>query len=866
MNSYEHFRKIALIRATKKLNTESNIKSNSKIQWISSNASPFKINSKIISGGFFYISTSNTTNFPAINLELTTGKQEFNFSNPNNPIKFDDKLKVIERYPTYNQLRAEQRAFYLDFLNTNRLDKRVHIGYLFMYFYNLEYYILEAKKSDISYEVENIYQEVLKLYEFYPNLSFKKYTFNLLALITKLWPQKFKIQDINTLIEHSKDSLLRNNINLEEQFYIYFNFINSKVAFITFKNIFDFFLLTRNLDLSDKKKNELENTFNDTMKQIYGDKLKMPTSLKRSFKYKAAFKENYQIPFNNNTENGYYQTYFNILEKPIKILEDLLTQKPAKSSNKDIKTKQNLENIFNKDYFNQITEFSINTLIKDKIIKDSSELSKLFLDLKNNNFIVNPNIDQLHLKINTNTYNFKFKLQSSKNSSIEEEMHDFSTAFYIEFIKIFFSYKCLYNLNQVTKENKDLLYQVIYKDSLSSKNINSLEDLIDMLCLNKADFDFNTDNFSGSNEFNGFLKKHGYKTEDFFYENSFNKIIVFISSIYKFINNSDIENNIITNLKNLFFNLSSKTNKTDRIFYANEKIKEIRHILKQEKEKDSGETKNISKDHYNYSELDLNVLYKDLVNFTKNLQKSINQNIENSSKILDLISQSKTIDNSIASIARTLATDIKLYEPGIYNLTDKLINNLDKAIKAENNTTPIPQKYIESNDRLAIETNKKIQKEEILSGQDLIEQKNTEQNNLQSIELSIENISKPNHKDIEDKVKNKLVNNQIQEDISLQSLQSNLSKNNSSKKDNLLRVLQNLQEIQEQFISEEELINILRKNNIKKGFNSSRVALNSLFQQISKSEDPLFNIISTDNTNKNIYLINIELKSLNLGN
>ena len=97
------------------------------------------------------------------------------------------KLKVsnaenydhIGYWPSYSKLNASQRGNFLRWLSEGKNNTEVDIGYVFIYFYGLEYRVLKENK-----DLELIGHEIVRLWKCYAsNRSFQQYSEGLLAYI-----------------------------------------------------------------------------------------------------------------------------------------------------------------------------------------------------------------------------------------------------------------------------------------------------------------------------------------------------------------------------------------------------------------------------------------------------------------------------------------------------------------------------------------------------------------------------------------------------------------------------------------------------------------------------------------------------------
>ena len=76
-------------------------------------------------------------------------------------------------YPSFSQISPEGRASYLNWLSSDRTDPNVDIGYVFLYFYGLEFRAVFEDKNH-----QEIYKELIRLRNIY---SSKNHSFNTYA-------------------------------------------------------------------------------------------------------------------------------------------------------------------------------------------------------------------------------------------------------------------------------------------------------------------------------------------------------------------------------------------------------------------------------------------------------------------------------------------------------------------------------------------------------------------------------------------------------------------------------------------------------------------------------------------------------------
>ena len=131
------------------------------------------------------------------------------------------KLKISKKesydsigyWPSYSDLNAGQRKIFLAWLAGGKSDTTIDIGYVFIYFYGLEYRILKDCK-----DLEIIANEVIRLRELYStNNSFRSYSEGLLAYIISKLSNKDSARKLLKVIEPTLDKysyIYRSGINL----------------------------------------------------------------------------------------------------------------------------------------------------------------------------------------------------------------------------------------------------------------------------------------------------------------------------------------------------------------------------------------------------------------------------------------------------------------------------------------------------------------------------------------------------------------------------------------------------------------------------------------------------------------------------
>ena len=128
----------------------------------------------------------------------------------NNRENFDN----IGYWPSYSDLNTGQRGMFLNWLAEGKSDSKIDIGYVFIYFYGLEYRVLKDKK-----DYEAIAKEIIRLREHYrTNNSFKGYSEGLLAYILSNLENKALAQELFLKVEPTLEKysyLYRSGINLK---------------------------------------------------------------------------------------------------------------------------------------------------------------------------------------------------------------------------------------------------------------------------------------------------------------------------------------------------------------------------------------------------------------------------------------------------------------------------------------------------------------------------------------------------------------------------------------------------------------------------------------------------------------------------
>ena len=126
----------------------------------------------------------------------------------------DDSLGY---WPSYSRLSRQCRGAYLDWLATDRSAANTPVGFVFLYFYGLERFVIENGQVDKvgDEQFEDIFDEVLRLHKvFISNRSFAGYSANFLEFMYLLKPELFKSK--KHILPKTRHSLLF-KLRLSEQ-------------------------------------------------------------------------------------------------------------------------------------------------------------------------------------------------------------------------------------------------------------------------------------------------------------------------------------------------------------------------------------------------------------------------------------------------------------------------------------------------------------------------------------------------------------------------------------------------------------------------------------------------------------------------
>lgn len=115
------------------------------------------------------------------------------------------KDETLGYWPNYSKLSAKCRGVYLDWLASDRNNKNIPIGYVFVYFSGLEYRIITEKEQVSASEFVSIYKEVIRLFTVYgDNYSFAKYSSNFINYLRALRTGLITAYDLQYPISNKK--------------------------------------------------------------------------------------------------------------------------------------------------------------------------------------------------------------------------------------------------------------------------------------------------------------------------------------------------------------------------------------------------------------------------------------------------------------------------------------------------------------------------------------------------------------------------------------------------------------------------------------------------------------------------------------
>lgn len=112
-------------------------------------------------------------------------------------VSYNSSYANLGYWPSYSGLQSHERGIYLKWLQEGKTSPEINIGFVFIYFYGLEYRAIVEEK-----DFKDVLFEVMRLYEIYNNKSgsFASYSLNFIQyLIFKI--QNFSEEEKNRLIE-----------------------------------------------------------------------------------------------------------------------------------------------------------------------------------------------------------------------------------------------------------------------------------------------------------------------------------------------------------------------------------------------------------------------------------------------------------------------------------------------------------------------------------------------------------------------------------------------------------------------------------------------------------------------------------------
>lgn len=161
----------------------------------------------------------------SISISLYDGEIKFNNNESDDPSTIflklaikkptrPDNIEPIGYYPSYANLKPEQRWVYLNWLQD--VTEEVDIGYVFIYYYGLERQLLTGK-------FDRAFDEILKLRRYHQNKSFLAYSESSLANSSLLMKRPDKLTELlnNNVISNFSNSLFliayHNKYNLSKE-------------------------------------------------------------------------------------------------------------------------------------------------------------------------------------------------------------------------------------------------------------------------------------------------------------------------------------------------------------------------------------------------------------------------------------------------------------------------------------------------------------------------------------------------------------------------------------------------------------------------------------------------------------------------
>jgi len=118
-------------------------------------------------------------------------------------LKINEKGKKGELYywPSYSDITPGNRYDFLKWLSDGREDPDIDTGFLFIYFYGLEWRVIKDKE-----DYQWVAEEVLRLLTIYENNSFQNYAKNLLTYISFQGLKKLNSETINKIKKIAKNA------------------------------------------------------------------------------------------------------------------------------------------------------------------------------------------------------------------------------------------------------------------------------------------------------------------------------------------------------------------------------------------------------------------------------------------------------------------------------------------------------------------------------------------------------------------------------------------------------------------------------------------------------------------------------------
>ena len=174
------FGRTAAVPSAKK--TIQKVSHNSSPKWVPAGQS-IEVAGYTIDGGLLYAGHSRPQRYDENEPSLIDPNLKVNSARP------DYAGNTFTYWPSYDSLKPEARAAYLEWLSHGRRDSEVPIGYVFLFMYGLETRVLVdiANDSSLTYEVPAIrteMQELLALHEH--EHSFQSYGSNFLDVLDLL--------------------------------------------------------------------------------------------------------------------------------------------------------------------------------------------------------------------------------------------------------------------------------------------------------------------------------------------------------------------------------------------------------------------------------------------------------------------------------------------------------------------------------------------------------------------------------------------------------------------------------------------------------------------------------------------------------